>query len=267
MENASDVWRETPRSNAQLRSSVEPTFPPLQTKRMQASRSSPSPRRRDNRRRKPTVRQHSESESEVEYYENCWLDPLHPLGRGSSLTMLGCPADNPGASTLTSERSMPQNLVEPIDGQDLMKHPSNVTSPDQHAAAGGESIQSWRNKRTVQGARTDSKQCFATAMLQPMREDRSDISRLHTPLHDDGCATDCGHPTDDCYSIGGDRGERSVRKRNAGFIEQKEVAQSPGMASPRGLIQPNSPEKDPVRRKKKTRYFTHLSHRRPRMLI
>lgn len=28
--------------------------------------------------------QHLESQSEVDYYEGCWLDPSHPLGGGSS---------------------------------------------------------------------------------------------------------------------------------------------------------------------------------------
>lgn len=252
MENTSDVWRETSRYNAQLLSSIEPT--------------SPSPRGRDNRQHKPTVRQHPESESEVEYYEKCWLDPLHPLGRGSSLTMSGYPADNSGASALTLERSMPQDLVEPIDGQDLMKQPSNVTSPDQHSAAGGKSIQSWRSKRTVQGAWTDSKQCLAPATLQPMHEDRSNFSRLHALFHDNGCATDYSHPIDDRYPMGGDRGEHSVRKKDAAFIEQKEVAQSPGITSPRCLILPNSPENNPVCRKKRTRYCTYFSYCRPRML-
>lgn len=31
-----------------------------------------------------TDSQHLESQSEVDYYEDCWLDPLHPLGCGSS---------------------------------------------------------------------------------------------------------------------------------------------------------------------------------------
>lgn len=262
MQNNLDVWCEPSRHNAQLRASIEPLSPPIQ-RRGQASRSSPSPRRRGDRRLKPTVLQHPESESEMEYYENCWLDPLHPLGGGSSLTTSGCPSDNSGAPACTLETSRPQNLVDPIDGQDWVKQPNNLKDSYQQPAVGGESIQSRRSKRW-----THSKQCLAPARLQTMCQDSSDFSRLNAPFHDDSCVADCGHPTDDRYSIGGDRGEHSFCKSNASCSEQKEAAQSPGVASGgRGLSLPKTPEKGPVRRRKRTRYFIRLSYRRPRVLI
>lgn len=197
--------------------------------------------------------QYPESESEVEYYEKCWMDPLYPLGGGSSLTISGGhPADKSWASTFISERPKPENLVDPMDGSDLKKQPSNVTSLCQPPAAGGSSIHGWGNKKTVQDARNDSKQCLAQAVLQTVYEDKSDISRLNAPSPDDGCATDCDIPTDDGDSSDGDRAEHLVKKKR--ITERQKGEQFPGITSagPRDLVVPNSPERGPVRCKRRT---------------
>lgn len=231
MENASDAWRETPRYHAQLSTSIQKPSHPIQSRRVQPSRSSPSPRRKDRSRSKPTLGQHSESESEVEYYENCWLDPLHLLGGGSSLTISGRPADNLRASTLTSES---QNLVEPVDGQDLMTQPSDVTSPRQHPATGAESIPSWTRRGSVQGDGTNSELFLASAGLQTIHDDKSDSSRSNAPSHQDGRAADGEHSTDDRDSLDDDpddRADHPFQQRVPTVVEQGEGARSSALAS------------------------------------
>ena len=179
-----------------------------------------------------TSGQHQESDIEVEYYENCWLDPLHPLGGGSS------------------------NYI--------------VMDPEQHPAAGGGSIQSSGNEETLQSARTENEQYIGASLLQAIHEDRSDFPRTHASLHHDGCFADYDHRTDDRYSTGGGPAEHLVHEeRTTTFVEQEEGAQTPGVVSedPKGLILPHGPENDPgnnsgngpVRRRKRTRYISHLS--------
>lgn len=168
-------------------------------RKIQASRSFPATQSRYTRRHKPANLQHQESESELQYYENCWLDPLRPLGGGSFLTWSGCLAESSGVSTQSLNGSTPQNLGEPIDSQNSMIQPSNTTCPSQHPAAGSESSQSWRDKRTIPGVWTDSQQCLAPTLLETVGENRSDFTRSNAPFHDDGSTADCGHRTDDRY--------------------------------------------------------------------
>lgn len=94
--------------------------------------SSPStPRQTGSERHQSASSGNVDCESDVEYYDDCWMDPLHKLGGGSILAKLGQPSGNPSGITqsftpldwMVTESDLPRAdpyQCPPAGGEDLL---------------------------------------------------------------------------------------------------------------------------------------------------
>lgn len=72
--------------------------PPTSTRLSSAADRKTSTRLNDRHtKQSQSTSQHLEFQSKVEYYKDCCIHPLHPLGGGSCLAMVGKPSNNPSS--------------------------------------------------------------------------------------------------------------------------------------------------------------------------
>ena len=169
--------------------------------------------------------QHLETESAVDQYEDCWLDPLHPLGGGSSLAKLERASYNLRGSMLRYS----DPLSAPSDDESELpdwtpqsyrttrsscpRNARNVTDrdPNQGCITSGNIAHDREDGETAQDAWTDSQYNVAATLLQFIHDDKAGP---HQPLSladlpNGGCPADCVCHADSTNSGGGSPLDRS----------------------------------------------------------
>ena len=131
-----------------------------------------------------------ETQSEIAYEEGCWLDPLHPVGGGSSLASLRLSHAKSKVASMPFDQSKPveepgsllTDWMQPAENNSLRNTASLAQDP---ATGGNNTVQS--DEVDVQGTNINS-HCFRGEYQSCMCSDGCLVC-LGSPA-DSGCAVD-----------------------------------------------------------------------------
>lgn len=248
---------------------IRSNAPPPASSRYLSSR----PRKRSSRPHRATKKSQSsnmplESESETEITPNCWLDPLHPLGGGSSLATAGWLQGYLVDPTRSPEMLRRPNLSEGgQDGEELASwdwHGSTGSylareeiDPNTQAATERDRVTGGCIAGVFPGMWTKSEQDMIAALQEPSNRNSPARSAVAYPtpsmvLPSDQACLDNNGPLAGCSPRYNDGGNCDSEYRQESLAAVR--AENSQIERPATVVLPDGQEVAEVRHRRRTRY-------------
>lgn len=244
--------------------------PPGNYRHIRSEAPAPAPRKRSSRARGESNDTSRESACETEIAADCWLDPLHELGGGSSLVAAGWLQDQLGGPGRSSEVPRSSNLSEyGQDGEELApwdwhgpigsNQARGKTNSNTQRATGRDEPTGGCSTEALPGIWTESEQgmvaalCESSAWARPARSAVALTPSIAFPT--DQARLDIDEPPAEVLPVihdGNDHGGYEARQESLAPVHAEA---KPQVGRPAAIDLPGGQEVADVRHRRRTRYI------------